>query len=156
MGKFINSLLFLGAILAIGLVLSGYKENFELMPSKVPSRLLLDGVYPVKPNPGLSDNGNNAQYLLDPNEFAGSYKSVTNNKKEWDTPCDGSSFPPTNPVSCIANIDVVDVTAAAIVFETAGFAAISVLTTLMTFAAFSLIVPLSLYASAIFSDNSFI
>ena len=95
MSKFINSLLFLGAILAIGLVLSGYKENFELMPSKVPSRLLLDGVYPVKPNPGLSDNGNNAQYLLDPNEFAGSYKSVTNNKKEWDTPCDGSSFPPT-------------------------------------------------------------
>lgn len=95
MSKFINSLLFLGAILAIGLVLSGYKENFELMPSKVPSRLLLDGVYPVKPNPGLSDNGNNAQYLLDPSEFAGSYKSVTNNKKGWDTPCDGSSFPPT-------------------------------------------------------------
>ena len=68
----------------------------------------------------------------------------------------GSSFPPTNPVCCTANIDVVDVTAAAIVFETAGFAAISVLTTLMTFAAFSLIVPLSLYASAIFSDNSLI
>ena len=81
MSKFINSLLFLGAIL-LGLVLSGYKENL-INVSKVPSRLLLDGVYPVKPNPGLSDNGNNAQYLLDPNEFAGSYKSVTNNKKEW-------------------------------------------------------------------------
>ena len=32
MGKFINGLLFLSAILAIGLILSGYKENFDLMP----------------------------------------------------------------------------------------------------------------------------
>ena len=30
MGKFINGVLFLGAILAIFVVLSGYKENFEL------------------------------------------------------------------------------------------------------------------------------
>ena len=95
MGKFINSLLFLGAILAIGLVLSGYKENFELMPSKFPSRLLLDGDYPIKPNPGLSDNGNKQQYLLNPTEFAGGYEQATNNRKYWKTPCDGSSFPPT-------------------------------------------------------------
>ena len=38
MSKFLNSILFLAAILAIGLVLSGYKENFELMPTKIPSR----------------------------------------------------------------------------------------------------------------------
>ena len=39
------------------------------------------GVYiNITPFEGLSDNGNNAQYLLDPSEFAGSYKSVTNNK----------------------------------------------------------------------------
>ena len=64
MSKFLNSLLFLAAILAIGLVLSGHKENFELMPDNIPSRLLLDGSYPVKHTKGLSDNGNNQQYLL--------------------------------------------------------------------------------------------
>ena len=31
MAKLLNSLLFLGAILAIALVLSGYKETFELI-----------------------------------------------------------------------------------------------------------------------------
>jgi hypothetical protein len=36
MSKFLNSLLFLAAILAIGLVLSGHKENFELMPDNFP------------------------------------------------------------------------------------------------------------------------
>lgn len=40
MGKFVNGILFLGGILAIGLVLSGYKENFELSPSKFPSDLV--------------------------------------------------------------------------------------------------------------------
>ena len=81
MSKFLNSILFLGAILAIGLVLSGYKENFELMPTKIPSRVLLADSYPVKSNPGLSDNGNTEQYLLHPTEFAGGYKKATNNKK---------------------------------------------------------------------------
>ncbi len=95
MSKFLNSILFLGAILAIGLVLSGYKENFELMPTKIPSRLLLADSYPVKATPGLSDNGNTEQYLLHPSEFAGGYKKATNNKKYWETPCDGSAFPPT-------------------------------------------------------------
>ena len=95
MSKFLNSILFLGAILAIGLVLSGYKENFELMPTKIPSRVLLADSYPVKGNPGLSDNGNAAQYLLNPSEFAGGYNQATNNKKYWETPCDGSAFPPT-------------------------------------------------------------
>ena len=65
MSKFLNSILFLGAILAIGLVLSGYKENFELMPTKIPSRVLLADSYPVKGNPRLSNNGNAEQYLLD-------------------------------------------------------------------------------------------
>jgi len=85
----------LGAILAIGLVLSGYKETFELMPGKYPSRVLLADSYPVKTNKGLSDNGSNEQYLLDPSVFIGDYKLVTNNQKYWDTPCNGSSFPPT-------------------------------------------------------------
>ena len=35
MSKILNSLLFLAAILAIGLILSGHKENFELMPAKI-------------------------------------------------------------------------------------------------------------------------
>ena len=39
MGKFVNSILFLGGILAIGLVLSGYKESFALMPTNYPSDL---------------------------------------------------------------------------------------------------------------------
>ncbi len=95
MSKILNSLLFLAAILAIGLVLSGHKENFELMPDNIPSRLLLDGSYPVKHTKGLSDNGNNQQYLLDPVEFAGDYNQATNNKKYWETPCNGTAFPPT-------------------------------------------------------------
>ena len=87
----INCLLVLCAFLAIGLVLSGYKENFELMPDNFPSRLLLADTYKVKSNPGLSDG---KQYLIDPVEFAGGYEQVTNNKKIWDTPCDGSTIPP--------------------------------------------------------------
>ena len=83
------------SILAIALVLSGYKESFELMPDKFPSNVLLYNSYPVKQNPGLSDNGFYQQYLLDPDEYAGGYQQATNNRKYWETPCDGSSFPPT-------------------------------------------------------------
>ena len=93
MSKFINSLLFLGAILAIGLVLSGYKENFALIPSKIKSRLLLEDTYDVKKNPGLN-NDKGHQYLIDPVEFNGGYEQASNNKKLWDTPCDGSAIPP--------------------------------------------------------------
>ena len=39
MAKLLSSLLFLGAILAIALVLSGYKESFALMPTNYPSDL---------------------------------------------------------------------------------------------------------------------
>ena len=95
MSKLLNSLLFLGAILAIALVLSGYKETFELMPDKYPSNVLLYDSYPVNQNPGLSNNGASQQYLLDPDEYAGGYQQATNNRKYWETPCDGSSFPPT-------------------------------------------------------------
>lgn len=91
MSKILNSLLFLAAILAIGLVLSGHKENFELMPDNIPSRLLLDGSYPVKYTKGKSDNGNKEQYLLNPVEFVGDYNQATNNKKYWETPCNGSA-----------------------------------------------------------------
>ena len=66
MSKFLNSLLFLAAILAIGLVLSGHKENFELMPDNFPSRLLLADSYPVKTPNGLNNTGNNQQYLINP------------------------------------------------------------------------------------------
>ena len=95
MSKILNSILFLGAILAIGLVLSGYKENFELMPGKYPNKLLLADSYPVKSNPGLSDNGNQEQYLLNPNIYIGHYEMNTNNKKYWDIPCYGKAYPPT-------------------------------------------------------------
>ena len=91
MSKFLNSLLFLAAILAIGLVLSGHKENFELMPDNFPSRLLLADSYPVKARGGLNNTGNNQQYLINPVEFAGDYKKSTNNKKYWETPCNGTT-----------------------------------------------------------------
>jgi len=93
MVKYIHSILFLGAILAIGLVLSGYKENFELMPDKFPNRLLLADTYAVKQNPGLSNKGDH-QYLIDPVEFSGGFDQASNNVKLWETPCDGSTFPP--------------------------------------------------------------
>ena len=72
MGKFINGLLFLSAILAIGLILSGYKENFELMPGNYPSSLvkgLVSDTYPMKSNPGLSLNTIEKQYLINPKIF---------------------------------------------------------------------------------------
>ena len=98
MGKFVNGVLFLGAILAIFLVLSGYKENFELsMAGEYPSaftKAMLSDIYNVNPNPGLSNRTINTQYLLDPNEFAGGYDQATNNKKYWDSPCDGTAYPP--------------------------------------------------------------
>ena len=97
MGKFVNSVLFLGAILAIALVLSGYKENFELLPGSYPDSLsnpLLSDIYRVKQHPGLSNNTISTQYLLDPDEFAGGYNQAINNKKYWDSPCDGTSYPP--------------------------------------------------------------
>tara|TARA_B110000008_G_C16580872_1_gene408246 strand:+ start:67 stop:456 length:390 start_codon:yes stop_codon:yes gene_type:complete len=90
MSKILNSLLFLGAILAIGLVLSGHKENFELRPDNITSRLLLADSYPVKTPDGLNNTGNNQQYLLNPVEFAGDYNQVTNNKKYWENPCNGT------------------------------------------------------------------
>ena len=89
MSKFLNSLLFLAAILAIGLVLSGHKENFELMPDNFPSRLLLADSYPVKASKWV--NTGNQQYLINAIEFAGDYKQSTNNKKYWETPCNGST-----------------------------------------------------------------
>jgi len=39
MKKFMNSILFLSGILAVALILSGYKESFALMPTKFPSDL---------------------------------------------------------------------------------------------------------------------
>jgi len=90
----LNHLIFLGGILAIALVLSGYKENFELNPAKFPNKLLLADMYNVKPDPGLSSNDAHNQYLLNPNEFACGYNQASNNKKYWDTPCDGTAYPP--------------------------------------------------------------
>jgi len=98
MDKFVRGLLVLTAILGIALILSGYKENFELQPGKYPSaftKALLQNIYNVKSKPGLSDRTSQSQYLLDPNEFAGGYEQATNNKKYWDSPCDGTAFPPT-------------------------------------------------------------
>ena len=59
-----------------------------------PNKLLLADMYNVKPDPGLSGNDAHNQYLLNPNEFACGYKQASNNKKYWDTPCDGTAYPP--------------------------------------------------------------
>ena len=97
MGKFVNGVLFLGAVLAIILVLGGHKENFQLRAGNYPSSLnkaLLADIYKVNPNPGLSKNTLKTQYLLDPDEFAGGYCQATNNKRYWDSPCNGLTTPP--------------------------------------------------------------
>ena len=97
MGKFVNGVLFLGAVLAIILLLGGHKENFQLRAGNYPSSLnkaLLADIYKVNPNPGLSKNTLKTQYLLDPDEFAGGYCQATNNKRYWDSPCDGTASPP--------------------------------------------------------------
>lgn len=63
--KVLDCLLFLGAILAVTLVLSGYKESFTLMGNKYPSSLVLG----EKLDDKLIENRLNSDYLLNRESF---------------------------------------------------------------------------------------
>jgi len=97
-----------GVLGIIYIVLNGNKkENFlsrsiyfsnNVNPGEYPltvTKGVLHGYYPEKKNTGLSNYSSNGSLILSPEVELGSYAQTTNNKREWETPCDGSSIPST-------------------------------------------------------------
>ncbi len=86
------------AILGIMFILNKKKEGFHnLTPGIYPmsdTKGLLYPTYQMKNNPGLSDLDMQRAYKLYPSYAVGSYAQITNNKRYWETPCNGLSTPP--------------------------------------------------------------
>jgi len=86
------------AILGIFFVIGNYKEGFSsLTPGLFPSSTEYTLLYPefeMKKNPGLSEFGMAKAYKLYPTFAVGSFAQVTNNKRYWDSPCNGLTTPP--------------------------------------------------------------
>jgi len=86
------------AVLGISIVLNNKKEGFmNLAPGIYPgsdTKGLLYPTYQMKNNPGLSDLDMQKAYKLYPTYAVGSYAQVTNNKRYWDSPCNGYTTPP--------------------------------------------------------------
>ena len=77
-------------------ILLRYKEGF-LSPGMYPSsddQGVLVGEYQMQPNPGLSDYNSTTAWKLYPSNAVGSYAQTTNNKRYWESPCNGLSTPP--------------------------------------------------------------
>lgn len=86
------------AILGIMFILNKKKEGFHnLTPGIYPmsdTKGLLYPTYQMKNNPGLSDLDMQRAYKLYPSYAVGSYAQITNNKRYWETPCNGLTTPP--------------------------------------------------------------
>jgi len=92
----LNSILLVFAVLGIMSILLRYKESF-LSPGMYPSsdeQGILAGEYQMQPNPGLSSYNSTTAWELYPSYAVGSYAQITNNKKYWESPCNGLSTPP--------------------------------------------------------------
>lgn len=95
---FLNILLSVLAILGIFYVVGNNKETFETFssapfPTSADTGLLYPG-YKMRNNPGLSEFGMEKAYKLYPTYAVGSYAQETNNKRYWDSPCNGWTTPP--------------------------------------------------------------
>jgi hypothetical protein len=86
------------AILGIMTILSKKQEGFHnLTPGIFPesnTKGLLYPTYKMKNNPGLSNLDMEKAYKLYPSYAVGSYAQITNNKRYWDSPCNGLTTPP--------------------------------------------------------------
>lgn len=70
-------------------LLKNVKETFQNYPESAEQLLLADS-YKQKPNAGLSDYSYSIRNKLF-SQSLNSYQQITNNKKEWATPCDGTT-----------------------------------------------------------------
>ena len=94
-GALLNSMIVALAGLGIFLIYSKKREGF-LSPGKFPTsetKGLLWPTYKMKKNPGLSNWEAQDAYKLYPTYSVGSYAQITNNKRYWDSPCDGWTTP---------------------------------------------------------------
>ena len=94
LGLLLNAILIGLAILGILYILSGYKETF-LSPGIYPQadeKGLLNQ-YTMRSQPGLSDMTYESESALFPTSPVGSYAQVTNNKRYWSQPCNGTMAP---------------------------------------------------------------
>jgi hypothetical protein len=80
-------------ILGIFIILNNKKEGFlNLLPGKYPiNNSLLFPAYKMKENPGLSDMNIEEAWNLYPTFAIGDYAQVTNNKRYWSSPCNGTT-----------------------------------------------------------------
>ena len=96
-GMCLQSVLFALAILGIFTILKNAKEGFSnlgIYPESVAKGLLYPS-YKMTNNPtGLSDLDMQKAYKLYPTYAVGSYTQITNNKRYWDSPCNGLTTPP--------------------------------------------------------------
>ena len=99
----LNIALILLIILGTLYILLNHKEPFLTggqFPSSVTKGILAppNGDYTMKKKgvctPGLSNYTYQDEWRLQPPQPIGSYAQVTNNKKNWSTPCNGTSIPP--------------------------------------------------------------
>jgi hypothetical protein len=91
----LHSLLFCIAVLAIFSLYFNHRETFiphGLYPKSVTTPLL-SGVYPLKVPGTLSHYTYESQSELYPKWAVGNYKQETNNKKNWESPCNGTASP---------------------------------------------------------------
>ena len=94
LGILLNTILTGLAILGILYILSGYKETF-LSPGMYPrsdEKGLLNQ-YTMRSNPSLSGMTYETESKLFPISAVGSYAQVTNNKRYWSQPCNGTMAP---------------------------------------------------------------
>ena len=96
LGLILNVFLTGLAILGILYILSGYKETF-LSPGVYPQadETGILNQYSMRSDPKLSDSTYSSEWLLYPTSPVGSYAQVTNNKRYWEQPCDGTMSPAT-------------------------------------------------------------
>ena len=91
----LNVILCVLAVLGIMCILMKYKEGFissGIYPLSEDKGLLY-GEYKMKDQPGLSNYNASTAWSLYPSYAVGSYAQVTNNKKYWETPCNGYTIP---------------------------------------------------------------
>ena len=94
LGLILNVFLTGLAILGILYILSGYKETFlspGIYPQSDESGLL--NQYTMRSKPSLSDMTYESESKLFPISPVGSYSQVTNNKRYWSQPCNGTMAP---------------------------------------------------------------
>jgi hypothetical protein len=88
-------LLFCFSVLAIFFLYFNHRETFiphGIYPKSVTTPLL-SGFFPLKRPGTLSHYTYESQSKLYPKWSVGNFKQETNNKKNWETPCNGTASP---------------------------------------------------------------